>query len=113
MALANGYRRFGPCISSPQGAIGLHYVNRRLFASVAIIPRQPEAIVYMPRPGGGLRLGAVAYAKVGGDRPRLWGVPFKGPMIEAGMPKHYDLHVWIWQPNPRGLFAQFNPSIRC
>jgi hypothetical protein len=30
-----------------------------------------------------------------------------------GMPIHYDLHLWIWAPNPRGMFAQYNPAVRC
>jgi hypothetical protein len=23
------------------------------------------------------------------------------------------LHVWIWEPNPSGLFADWNPSVTC
>jgi hypothetical protein len=26
---------------------------------------------------------------------------------------HYDLHVWLYRENPRGLFAQFNPNATC
>jgi hypothetical protein len=29
------------------------------------------------------------------------------------MPWHYDLHVWLWEDNPTGLFAMFNPAISC
>lgn len=29
------------------------------------------------------------------------------------MPWHYDLHVWIWTPNPNGDFAPFNPRVMC
>jgi hypothetical protein len=29
------------------------------------------------------------------------------------MPVHYDLHVWLWEDNPSGLFAMFNPSLSC
>ncbi len=29
------------------------------------------------------------------------------------MPRHYDLHVWLWQANPAGIFAPFNPNVRC
>jgi hypothetical protein len=45
----------------------------------------------------------------------LFGRPFDGPMLghEPGMPPHYDLHVWVWQANPEGIFAPFNPNVTC
>jgi hypothetical protein len=30
-----------------------------------------------------------------------------------GMPVHYDLHVWLFKKNPRGMFAEFNPRVAC
>jgi hypothetical protein len=32
---------------------------------------------------------------------------------EPGMPVHYDLHVWLYQANPDGVFASWNPSVSC
>jgi hypothetical protein len=29
------------------------------------------------------------------------------------MPYHYDLHAWIWKDNSRGLFDDWNPSVKC
>ena len=26
---------------------------------------------------------------------------------------HYDLHVWLYRENPRGMFEQFNPNATC
>jgi hypothetical protein len=26
---------------------------------------------------------------------------------------HYDRHVWLYRPNPNGVFAQFNPNVSC
>jgi len=26
---------------------------------------------------------------------------------------HYDLHAWIWEDNPKGVFAQYNPEVSC
>jgi len=47
--------------------------------------------------------------------PMLFGRPLDGPMAghEPGMIWHYDLHVWLWQGNPSGIFAAFNPTIKC
>jgi hypothetical protein len=32
---------------------------------------------------------------------------------EPGQPPQYDLHAWIWQANPSGIFAMFNPNVSC
>jgi hypothetical protein len=29
------------------------------------------------------------------------------------MPVHYDLHVWLFDSNPAGVFAAWNPSVDC
>ena len=50
-----------------------------------------------------------------GDRPSVLGHPFDGPMPghTPTMPIHYDLHVWVAENNPAGVFAQWNPAISC
>ena len=41
-------------------------------------------------------------------RPTLYGATFEdGPM------ETYALHAWVWERNPRGVFAAFNPSVGC
>ena len=25
----------------------------------------------------------------------------------------YELHAWIWRPNPSGIFKDWNPSVTC
>jgi len=30
-----------------------------------------------------------------------------------GLPAFYSLHVWIWSPNPSGLFQPWNPRVHC
>jgi len=111
------------CIDNPGvGAMGYHYVNRAHMADGVLDVRRPELLVYV-RTRHGLRLGAVEYFKADADqkistntdRPSLFGRRFDGPMLghEPGMPIHYDLHVWLYQRNPAGLFATWNPSVRC
>ena len=43
----------------------------------------------------------------------LWAV--NGPMAghNPQMPWHYDLHAWVIENNPAGMFSQWNPSISC
>jgi hypothetical protein len=54
---------------------------------------------------------------IAGDRPSLFGQPFDGPVLGHGapgvMPIHYDLHVWVAEENPSGVFAMFNPEVSC
>jgi len=112
--------------------MGFHVVNRELFDDPAIDELRPEALLYMPKPGGGMRLVGVEYLRpvvIGGDwwwgpaapgpaagsTPSVLGQLFQGPMPghDPWMPWHWDLHVWAWATNPNGTFAQWNPSLSC
>ena len=122
-ALKDGYVGEPVCVASPAGGMGYHYGNPALMADDAIDPERPEVLVYAPKPNGNLELVAVEYWKrdadgsllTSGDRPSLFGQPFDGPMPghNPTMPVHYDLHVWIYEANPRGTFAPFNPDVSC
>ena len=111
------------CVSSPLGGMGYHAGNPALMADDAIDPLQPEILVYAPKENGKLELVAVEYWKrdadqllfTSGDRPVLFGRGFDGPMPghNPTMPVHYDLHVWLYRDNPRGIFVSFNPDVVC
>jgi hypothetical protein len=126
-ALADGYVPdpyigIPVCIASPAGAMGIHYLKLSLVDEQIDI-EQPEMLLYVPNNDGKLKLVALEYFKpdsdqelaTDGDRPTLFGQPFDGPMEgHAGdMPAHYDLHVWLWEHNPAGMFAQWNPRLSC
>lgn len=143
-AVAAGYvaPHAGECVASAAGAMGVHSVNPALAADQTIDVRRPEALLYLPKTGGGFRLAAVEYIQavlvrhkssgavmpwfaptpwpateydVVTERPSVLGQAFDGPMPghEPGQPWHYDLHVWAWAPNPAGDFAPFNPRLTC
>ena len=126
-ALKDGYSTEGePCVP-PVGprspAMGIHAENEALMADPAIDLLRPELLLYIPDKHGKLRLVGVEYWKAdadgdlatSGDRPSLFGVPFDGPMPghNPTMPVHYDLHVWLWEDNPLGLFAPVNSNLAC
>jgi len=121
-ATAAGYMPGSPCEQSPAGAMGIHYIKPALFGP-GNDPLNPEVLLYMPDANGKLRLVGVEYFSVdadqnldtANDRPSLFGRGFDGPMLghNPQMPIHYDLHVWVIEQNPSGVFAQWNPSIRC
>ncbi len=123
-AQKSGYSVAGePCVASPLGTMGFHAINAALMADPAIDPLRPEILLYVPKPNGKLKLVGLEYWKADADqslltatdRPSLFGVPFNGPMPghNPTMPVHYDLHVWLFADNPRGIFAPFNPAVSC
>jgi hypothetical protein len=117
-----GYVPGAECVSSPEGAMGVHYTNPALAEDGRLNIRRPEILVYEPR-GERRRLVAVEYYRpdadgrldTDDDRPYLFGRGFDGPMEghEPGMPVHYDLHAWVWKRNPAGTFAMWNPRVEC
>jgi hypothetical protein len=120
----DGYTVEGePCIASPAGTMGIHAINPALLMNDAIDPLRPEILLYVPKDNGKLELIGVEYWKADadqslatdGDRPSLFGRGFDGPMPghNPQMPVHYDLHVWVAEENPSGVFALFNPAISC
>lgn len=103
------------CIAHPDpavGAMGFHYANQTLLADGTVEATTPEVLVYAPKPGGGQQLVAVEYivfTELNPVPPQLFGQTFHlNPNINA-----WVLHAWVWQHNPSGLFADFNPKITC
>lgn len=111
------------CIAQPgSGAMGVHYVRGDLVGDPSENPLTPEALVYEPVRGGGLRLVALEYVVIQSawdathsSPPSLFGHEFMA--VDAsnryGLPPFYALHVWLWKFNPSGLFADYNPNVTC
>lgn len=124
-ALADGFVPTPACVSSPDGGMGIHYVNPPRLMDSAINLLEPEILLYVES-GNGLKLLGVEYFQGIGapDTPIpnpappaavILGRSLDGPMDahEPGQPPHYDLHAWVWQGNPSGVFAPFNPNVSC
>jgi hypothetical protein len=118
------------CIDNPGvGAMGIHYLNGGLVGAVAqsgtFDPLKPQALVYEPGEQGQSNLVAVEYLVfqkdweavhgVGATPPELFGQHFMlVPANNRFSPDAiYALHVWIWQDNPDGTFAMWNPTVHC
>ena len=112
------------CITSPGvGVMGIHYANGLALGDAVLDPAKPEALVYQPLPNGKLRLVAAEYIVFQGawltagntTGPTLFGQPLKLiPMGNRyGLPPFYEIHAWIWQNNPDGMFKDWNPSGSC
>ncbi len=115
------------------GAMGEHWVRFDRMADERLDPREPEILLYVNTVMG-RRLVAVEWSVValegglprfGSERPdpsrttpapRMFGgKAFDGPMQghHPHQPWHYDLHVWLWEENPAGIFAQYNRRVSC
>ncbi len=119
VAVAEGYVSLEECVAGPGGAMGVHYLNKELVGSTD--PLKPTILQYEPG-GGGMKLAGaewlVPVEAAGGEAPVLFGRKFNGPMPghEPAMPKelvHYDLHAWLFIDAPTGVFADFNPNVKC
>jgi hypothetical protein len=125
VALAEGFIRTPNCVESPDGGMGIHFINPARLMDPAENILEPEILLYIETSGGMKLLGVEYFYGIGAPdtpvpdpappAPILFGRPFDGPMEqhEPGQPPHYDLHVWVWQANPSGMFAMFNPNVSC
>jgi hypothetical protein len=133
-AEADGYTAAGECVESPEGGMGIHYLNPSKLSAPPRID-DPPILLYVPS-AEGLVLAGVEYmqpiiqdgvpyvapetepprADSVGQPPVLFeGQPFDGPMPghDPEMPWHYDQHVWLFVENPAGTFAAWNPAVSC
>ena len=109
----------GP-VDYPPGAMGVHFLNPANIGPT-LDPTKPQVLIYEPV-GDKLVLVAAEWfmpvAVAGGTAPTIFGQTLAGPMDghEPIMPaalRHYDLHVWFWKNNPKGLFTSTNSSVKC
>jgi hypothetical protein len=121
-AQAAGYGLFHGCVSGPQeGAMGIHFVNGDLVGDGVLDPMHPEALLYEFK-NGKMQLTGVEYVVIAeawnanNDAPPvLMGqvLQYAGSPNRYGIPAFYELHVWAWNNNPLGTFADWNPKVSC
>ncbi|MGD8279348.1 MAG: hypothetical protein PVH00_15025 [Gemmatimonadota bacterium] len=100
--------------------MGYHPANLDLLFDDAVDLMSPETLVLVPRPGGnGFRLAAFDYFVPasaawpspgdGGAPPVLpeIGIPFTWSAVHGG----WMFHIWLWENNPDGMFANWNPNV--
>jgi len=103
------------CIAdSTMGGMGHHFIDRTLFDEKLEIER-PEMLIYAPAGDGKVELVAVEYVVP----YRVVPATEKAPRLFGQELKRYDqfnywaLHVWAWRRNSAGLFADYNPAVKC
>lgn len=114
-AVAAGYEHDVPhCVENPpEGGMGFHHKNLAL-RDANLEVDQPEILLYARAPDGQYKLTGVEYivpisAWSRSEPPTVMGQNLKRSESLGA----WYLHVWIWEPNPSGLFADWNPRVKC
>ena len=126
VAIAEGWVPATPCVSGPnEGAMGVHFVLPPRVRDGVVKGDEPEALIYEPMANGAMRLVGVEFIVVkqdwedkngtGGPTPAVDGhlTNLVGEPNRYGLPAFYELHVWAWEHNPNGNFADWNTLVNC
>jgi hypothetical protein len=125
VAVAEGWVRATPCVSGPDtGAMGVHLVLPSRLSSGVLKPEEPEALIYEPMANGAMRLVGVEFIVLetvwvknnpGGGVPALDGnlLNYISAPNRYGLPAFYEMHVWAWENNPKGSYADWNTHVTC
>jgi hypothetical protein len=113
-AVAAGYQRTDHCVENlPAGGMGYHFDNPQLRDEILEVEK-PEVLVYERRPDGTFKLNGVEFivpfsAWKSMEAPTIMGQKLK----RADSLGFWYLHVWNWEHSPSGLFADWNPRVKC
>lgn len=138
MAVLDGFAPTARCVEGEgdgreapegnRGGMGEHFLNLPRFADSRLDVTQPEVLVYVPQGPSGRRLVAVEYSvpvmqdglpyfgeqvPTRAESPTLFGQRFWLAKHSPVQPWAWELHAWLWQDNPDGVFAPFNPTVSC
>jgi hypothetical protein len=125
VALSEGFVAATPCVSGPNnGAMGVHFVLPARIGAGTLDAEQPESLIYEPMADGRMQLVGVEFIVLesvwssnhpGGGVPALDGnlLNYVGAPNRYGLPAFYEMHVWAWEGNPAGSYADWNPRVTC
>ncbi len=115
-AVAAGYpRTVAQClVHEHHGAMGYHHMNRAYLDNKVEIDK-PEILLYERLADSSYRLNGVEYIVPFARWPRDSTPPvlMGRRMYREDNLKIWYMHVWAFKDNRDGLFANFNPSVRC
>jgi hypothetical protein len=118
-ALADGFVPATPCVSGPDtGAMGVHFVLPSRISSGVLNAEYPQALIYEPMANGAMRLVGVEFIVLESNAknpPALDGnlLNYIAAPNRYGLPAFYEIHVWAWESNPKGSYADWNTRVTC
>lgn len=115
-AAAAGYAANVPdcLVHEHHGAMGFHHVNPRYLDAKLELER-PEILLYERKPDGRYQLNGVEFIVPYRAWPRdsLPPVLLGQQLKQEENLKIWYLHAWVWTVNADGVFADFNPAVKC
>jgi hypothetical protein len=115
-----------PCVSGPDtGAMGIHIVRLSRAATKTVDFDAPTALIYEPQTDGHMLLVGLEYIQDAKawttNHPKGPGVPsldghlmnFVDAPNRYGLGAFYEIHVWAFEDNPKGAFADWNTHVTC
>jgi hypothetical protein len=123
-ALADNFVAATPCVSGPDaGAMGVHFIRMDRVTKLVLDAQRPQALIYEPMAGGAMRLVGVEFivldanwsAAHPGTVPALRGdlLNYVAAPNRYGLPAFWEIHVWAWEQNPKGSYADWNTRVTC
>jgi hypothetical protein len=125
VALSGGFVQGTPCVSGPNaGAMGVHFLLPSRVGDGVLNANEPESLIYEPQANGTFHLVGVEFIVLKAD----WESLHPGaspPSIDGnltnlvtepnryGLPAFYEMHVWAWEQNPSGNYADYNNRVTC
>lgn len=124
VAMGEGWAPATPCVSGPDaGAMGVHFNQPSRIADGTVSADAPQFLIYEPMADGAMRLVGVEFLVLVSDWENKNGkVPavLDGNLMNLvsmpnryGLPPFYEMHVWAWEDNPKGSFADWNTRVNC
>jgi hypothetical protein len=124
VALREGWIVATPCVSGPDtGAMGVHLLLQSRLGPAPLNAEQPQALIYEPMANGAMRLVGVEFIQLEQDwaSTHTTGTPsLEGDLLNYisapnryGLPAFYEMHVWAFEHNPKGSFADWNTHVTC
>jgi len=138
MAMSVGWRNRTACVSGPdEGAMGIHLLfdpsplpgeAPPKVRDGILEPFDPEALIYEPMGNDTFRLVGAEFIELADHwaqmvqadstlppTPRVDGhlMNYVGTPNRYGLPAFYELHVWAFSDNPRGIFGDWNTLVTC
>ncbi|MCI2257074.1 hypothetical protein L2D08_22390 [Domibacillus sp. PGB-M46] len=131
-AYADGYVHEDPYAGIEAGGMGIHLTRFDISGDTVLDPTQPENLLYEPQKDDSYKLIGIEYhvdaSQVNPETdaaPSIFGQQLDGTMLNHHLDpskmtcedindranRHYDLHVWVWEHNPSGLFSMWNPNV--
>ncbi len=106
-----GYDLLDVCFDDPTTGDGMGYHLVKGIDDTVLDPLAPEALVYAPtedgRPGKLVGVEYIVPMALRDEAPEVMGIPLHANP-DLGL---WVLHAWIWQGNPNGVLADFNPNV--